>query len=90
MPVRNRLPKRHSFRTRPYWVRCILNIRAVDILAIFSENRGSDAELGVRAVGCGFRVAAAGVQGVELGGGYGVCLTGLENVRFVGGLEDSG
>ena len=59
-------------------------------MAIFCEDRGSDAELGVRAVGCSFRVPAAGVQGVELGGGYRVCLAGLGNVRFVGGLEDSG
>lgn len=90
MPVRNRLSKRHSFRTCSYGVRRILDIRAVDILAIFSENRGSNAELGVRAVGCSFRVPAAGVQSVELAGGYGVCLAGLGNVRFIGGLEDSG
>ena len=83
MPLRNRLPKRYTLRTRSYRIRRILNVRAIDILAIFREYRGPDAELGVRAVGCGFRSEAAGVQGVELGCGYGICFACLGNVRFV-------
>jgi hypothetical protein len=87
MPLRNRLPECYALCTHPYGIRNILDIRAVDILAIFGEDRGPDAELGVRAVGCGFRGRAAGVQGVELSCGYGVGLAGLGDVRFIGGLK---
>jgi hypothetical protein len=88
MPLRNRLPERYALRTRSYGIRSILNVRAVNVLAIFGEDRGPDAELGVRAVGCSFRGRAAGVHGVELGCGYGVGLAGLGDVGFVGGLEE--
>ena len=83
MPLRNSLPERHTLRTRSYWIRRILNVSTIDILAIFREYRGPDAEFGVRAVGCGFRSEAAGVQGVKLGCGYGIDLAGLGNVGFV-------
>ena len=83
MPLRNRFPKCHTLGTRSYRIRRILDIRAVDILAIFREYRGADAEEGVRAVGGGFRSKAAGVQGVELGCGYRICFADLGNVGFI-------
>jgi hypothetical protein len=83
MPLRNRLPKRYTLRTRPYRVRRILNIRTIDILAVFRDYRGPNAELGVRAVCGSFGGRAAGVQSVELGGAQGIGFAGLGDVGFV-------
>jgi hypothetical protein len=70
MPFRNRLPKRHTLRTRPYRIRSILYIRAVDIFVIVGEDRSPDTELRVGAVRGGFGGDGAGVEGFELKGGY--------------------
>jgi hypothetical protein len=89
MPVRNSLPKCHALGTCPYRIRSILHVRAVNILAIFREYRGPDAELGVRAVCRRFGGRAPGVQSVELGCGYGEVFAGLEDMGFVIRLEES-
>lgn len=90
MSLRNSFPKRYTLRTRPNWICTILHVRAVNMLAIFGEYRSPDAELGVRAVCCGFRGRAAGVQGVELGCRYGVGFAGAGDVGFIIGLENVG
>ena len=68
MTLCNRLPKRDSFRTSAYGIRGILDIRAIDILAVVSEDRCADAEARVRTIGAGFGGATAGLEGAELGG----------------------
>lgn len=52
------------------------------------KNGGPDAELRVGAVGTVFNCSAAGVEGVELGLGEAVFLTGLRDMRCVAGQEE--
>lgn len=59
MPLRHGLPERNSLGAGPYGIRCVLDIRSVDKLAVVCEDRGADAESRVWAVGCGFGGLAA-------------------------------
>jgi hypothetical protein len=44
MTFRNRLAKRNPLRTCAYRVRCILDIRAINVFVVVSEDRRTDAE----------------------------------------------
>jgi hypothetical protein len=88
MPLCNSLPECYPLRTRSHRVRSILHVRAVNVLTVFGEYRGSNAELRVGAVRGSFGGRAAGVQSVELSCGYGIGFASLGDMSFVIGLEN--
>lgn len=69
MTLRNSLPKRYALRTSPHGVCGILDVRAINELAVVGEDCCADAELRVGAIGSGFGGDAAGMEGAELEGG---------------------
>jgi hypothetical protein len=60
------------------------------VLSVFCEDRGSDVEVGVRAVGCGFGCYTARMEGMKLGWLYGVGLADVGDVFCVDGGEYCG
>lgn len=81
-------PERNSLCACSHGVRCILDICAINIPVIISEDTGPDVESRVWAVGKVFGGSAAGVERMELGLGEAVFLAGLRDVWGVAGEEE--
>ena len=90
LPLRNRLAKRYTLRTRPNWVRRIFDVRTVHKLAIPRKYSRPDAELRIRAIRRRFGGRTTLAQCAELGGSYLVGLADLGNDAGIAGLLDGG
>ena len=71
-------------------VASVLDVGAVDQLVVAREDRGTDAEARVRAVGGGLCGDAARVQVLELRGGQAELLAGGGDGGGIGGVEEGG